>query len=76
MKTALIIYACIAIVWFIIVVYSSYKDKYRLERNYNEIIGINAKVTVDWAKIILGTIFWPIDMLIYLIKTIAMKNSR
>mgnify|MGYP001859422426 CR=1 FL=1 len=70
MKIALIVYVCIAVVWFIAVVYSSYRDKYWFERNFE------IKATIRWGKIIFGTIFWPIDMLIYLIKAIAMKNSR
>ena len=70
MKIALIVYVCVAIVWFIAVVYSSYKNKYRIERNFS------IKAIVQWGKIILGVIFWPVDILICLIKGIAMINSR
>lgn len=75
MKIALIVYVCIAIVWFIVQAYSSYKRKYEFERQCQLGI-IQGKFTIYWWLIIISTIFWPIDILICLIKGIAMKNSR
>lgn len=71
MKIALIIYAIVAFVYFIVQVYYSYKDKYKIE---NTIYG--TKATVRWGSIIFGVIFWPIDILINVIKAIAYLNSK
>lgn len=75
MKIALIVYACFAAIWFIAQVYSSYKDKYKFERQ-TQLGIIKGKCEIRWLSIIFGAIFWPIDMLICLIKIVAMKNSR
>lgn len=77
MKILLIIYACIAIIWFIAQVYCSYIVKYKFEQLERRIRFdiTQRKFTIYWQKIIFGAVFWPIDILVSLIKAIAMKNS-
>lgn len=69
LKDLIIVYACVSFIWFGIVTYVSYKEMYRLQRIYK----IN--VHVSWAGLVLGALFWPIDMLINCIKFMAQRNS-
>lgn len=71
MKIALIIYAIVAFVYFVLETYFSYKDKYRIERTT-----YGAKIDIRWLRIIFAAIFWPIDILITIIKKIAYRNSK
>lgn len=70
MEITLIIYACFAVIWFIVQVYSSYKDKYKFEQLIQLGI-IKGKCKIRWVSIIFGTIFWPIDIIICFIKAIS-----
>ena len=70
---ALIVYAIIGIIWFIAEVYFSYKDMYRINRLYS-FTGV--KASVAWNRIILGSIFWPIDIIVGVIRKIAWYRSK
>lgn len=71
MKIVLIIYGIVAFIFFVAEIYFSYKEKYRIERTTRGV-----KVDICWWRIIFGAIFWPINILIGAIKTIAQRNSR
>lgn len=70
---ALIIYIAIAIIWFVAEVYYSYKSMYKI----NKALGyLGVKASVAWNKIILGSIFWPIDIIVGVIRKIAWYRSK
>lgn len=70
---ALIIYIAVAIIWLIAEIYHSYKSMYKI----NRVLGyLGVKASVTWYKIILGSIFWPIDIIIGIIRKVAWKRSK
>lgn len=71
MKIVLIIYGIVAFIFFVAEIYFSYKEKYRIERTTYRV-----KVDICWWGIIFGAIFWPINILIGVIKIIAQRNSK
>lgn len=71
MRIVLIIYGIVAFIYFVAEIYFSYKEKYRIERTT-----CGAKVDIRWWEIIFGAIFWPIDIFIAVIKTIAQRNKK